>query len=848
MRWVLGFVLFLLTGSVHAKTLSFSDTIPPMVVDWEDILILSKFPPGLGALTGIDVNIKASIDGKIQVENLENQSTTISSLTNVDIMVTRSDGSIIAASVADVATEDQFGAYDGVQDFHGSSGREYPLSVAKEEKSTLTNLSKEDLALFTGTDFVELPVVAFGETVFTGIGHLMAEAKISAAASIDVTYTYTEPNVSLQIIPAGAFAIGKQTTYTILVRNVGIDETVDTITVTDVLPAGFTFVSASGAKWTCTHASQVVTCMHSDVLAPNVSLAPLVIVVQTNSTVASSVSKTASVNTRGDVYMANNSATIGLFIAGGSKNEEIPSSPSVPRSQPTVSHSQAFDSEELSPTEEVFRFSEEHGAFGGPTKPGSGSVTLYDAQGCPLSEEYQRPHPLPESCLIFVPDRPLRFGDSTGHPYESFIEVLKKIQLKEGSMDFLLSGYGDGNVGPDDPLTREALTKLALLSTCRPFTGDIMEAGKRAGVIQGDPDGSLRGMNHVNNAEALAILIRSANALPKGYVLYSPRTWYEPYVHFAQTHRLVSPNFDPAGIMTRGELTKLVLDIMALNPDPRIYGFIAQIDFRHQQWQSFQNFYTPMTLVGRFEPQEGSTCDTRVPHILSCLAYDPWREVTFSDVDPKDLFFRDIDLLRRTRIAPQGDYVFSGHGNHSTGVQQSYFQHGAFEFQPYRPATRLEVVKIALVSNCIPILDYIPQGTPTFTDVDKKLTGGDLHDFTSRVFYTAALHGIIKGYPDGSARPHANVDHLEVLAILQRSAGAVPEGYEPKDVSRPELQSDGWYRTYVSFAQEYHFLPSESLTHPVPRSTLSALLVKTMQLSEDIRVRAYMTSVGALMH
>ena len=99
MRWVLGFVLFLLTGSVHAKTLSFSDTIPPMVVDWEDILILSKFPPGLGALTGIDVNIKASIDGKIQVENLENQSTTISSLTNVDIMVTRSDGSIIAASV-----------------------------------------------------------------------------------------------------------------------------------------------------------------------------------------------------------------------------------------------------------------------------------------------------------------------------------------------------------------------------------------------------------------------------------------------------------------------------------------------------------------------------------------------------------------------------------------------------------------------------------------------------------------------------------------------------------------------------------------------------------------------------
>lgn len=851
MRFVLGIIcLFLVTSSAHAKTLSFTDTITPKVVDWEDTLILSKFPPGIGALTRIDIDIKTSIEGMIQVENLEDQSTVISSLTNIDVMVTRPDESIIAASVADAATDDAFSAYDGVQDFDGSSGKEYPLNALREEKTALDSLSTADIALFTGTDFVELPVVAFGETVFTGVGHLMAEANISAAASISVTYTYTEPDVSLQIVPAGSFAVGQRATYTLLVRNVGIDVTEDIITVTDVLPAGFSFVSGSGAGWTCVYENQAVTCTQLEKLSPGISLPPIVITVDVTASAPPSASKTASVHTRGDVDQGNNNAILGIFIAGGGEGKSSPSvsSPGIPREESTISHDVSDDHAPLSPTEEAFRFSQEHGAFGGPTRPGSGGVSLYDAQGCLLPQEYQRPEPLPQSCLVFVSGRPLRFGDSADHPYEMFLETLKNMQLKGEGGDFLLSGYGDGNVGPDDPLTREALTKLALLSTCHPLQDSIMETGKAAGIIHGDPDGNLRALDSVNNAEALAILLRSANALPKGYVLYSPLVWYEPYVHFARIHHLVPIDFDPAGVMTRGELAKLLLDVMALNPDPRIYGFRAQVNLIRQQWQPLQNLHTPMVLVGRLEPEKGSTCETRIPHILSCLAYDPWREVTFSDVEDTDPFFKATDLLRRTRIAPQGDYVFSGHGNHSTGIQQSYFREGTFEFQPNRPATRLEVVKIALVSNCIPILDYIPRGVSTFTDIDKKLFGDDLHDFTARVFYTAALHGIIKGYPDGSARPHALVNHLEALAILARAAGAIPEGYRAADVSLPGLSPDGWYQEYVALAQEYHFLPSEPLTYPVPRKTLSELLVRTMQLSEDIRVRAYMTSVGALMH
>ncbi len=55
--------------------------------------------------------------------------------------------------------------------------------------------------------------------------------------------------------------VGESVTYVLAVRNAGPDDAVD-VSVTDTLPAGVTFVSASGTGWTCTNdANASVTCV-----------------------------------------------------------------------------------------------------------------------------------------------------------------------------------------------------------------------------------------------------------------------------------------------------------------------------------------------------------------------------------------------------------------------------------------------------------------------------------------------------------------------------------------------------------------------------------------------------------
>ena len=58
----------------------------------------------------------------------------------------------------------------------------------------------------------------------------------------------------------GNFVIGTTGTYTLSVNNTGNGPTSGTLTYTDTLPAGLTYVSAAGTGWSCSAAGQAVTC------------------------------------------------------------------------------------------------------------------------------------------------------------------------------------------------------------------------------------------------------------------------------------------------------------------------------------------------------------------------------------------------------------------------------------------------------------------------------------------------------------------------------------------------------------------------------------------------------------
>jgi len=120
--------------------------------------------------------------------------------------------------------------------------------------------------------------------------------------------TVLNPDLSILKSHTGSFVAGTNGNYTLTVTNVGTTATGGTITVTDTLPTGLTFVSGTGTGWTCGAAGQAVTCTNPGPLAPTASSA-VTLVVPVGTAALPSVTNTATVSTPGDTNAANNSSS-----------------------------------------------------------------------------------------------------------------------------------------------------------------------------------------------------------------------------------------------------------------------------------------------------------------------------------------------------------------------------------------------------------------------------------------------------------------------------------------------------------------------------------------------------------
>jgi len=106
---------------------------------------------------------------------------------------------------------------------------------------------------------------------------------------------------------AGALQVGGKATYTLQVTNNGPYTEAGPVTVVDTLPAGMSYVSASGTNWTCANSGQVVTCTYKASMAPNTNAAPLVLIANVNQ--AGSLTNTAQVTGTSDNNANNNTAS-----------------------------------------------------------------------------------------------------------------------------------------------------------------------------------------------------------------------------------------------------------------------------------------------------------------------------------------------------------------------------------------------------------------------------------------------------------------------------------------------------------------------------------------------------------
>jgi uncharacterized repeat protein (TIGR01451 family) len=132
----------------------------------------------------------------------------------------------------------------------------------------------------------------------------------------DLTTVNGVPDLTLVKTHSGNFTQGSNGSYTITVSNGGTAASSGTITVTDVLPASLTFVSANGTGWSCGNSSGTVTCTSSTPISDGGSGSAITLTVNPTAAAVPSVTNTASVSGGGETNTGNDSSSNPTTVIG----------------------------------------------------------------------------------------------------------------------------------------------------------------------------------------------------------------------------------------------------------------------------------------------------------------------------------------------------------------------------------------------------------------------------------------------------------------------------------------------------------------------------------------------------
>ncbi|HEX8503347.1 MAG TPA: hypothetical protein VF659_22375 [Pyrinomonadaceae bacterium] len=118
-------------------------------------------------------------------------------------------------------------------------------------------------------------------------------------------------NLSVTKTTSSAFVAGSNASYTITVANAGPHTASGPVTVRDALPAGLTYVSATGTGWACANAGGVVTCTSPGSVTSGTTLPAITLNVTVGAAAAPSVTNTATVSsTTFDPVSTNDSSSV----------------------------------------------------------------------------------------------------------------------------------------------------------------------------------------------------------------------------------------------------------------------------------------------------------------------------------------------------------------------------------------------------------------------------------------------------------------------------------------------------------------------------------------------------------
>ncbi len=135
--------------------------------------------------------------------------------------------------------------------------------------------------------------------------------------------------VDLEITKTGASSIatGENTDWTLTVSNLGPDEDPGPIVVTDELPAGLTYVAATGPGWDCGVAGSVVTCTSDASIAAGESASPITVTTKVTASTGQVTNSASVESTASDAVTTNDADTASTAVTTPAASPSSPSSP-----------------------------------------------------------------------------------------------------------------------------------------------------------------------------------------------------------------------------------------------------------------------------------------------------------------------------------------------------------------------------------------------------------------------------------------------------------------------------------------------------------------------------------------
>lgn len=492
-----------------------------------------------------------------------------------------------------------------------------------------------------------------------------------------------------------------------------------------------------------------------------------------------------------------------------------------------------------------------------------------------------------ESCFELVSDREIQFSDvdpqSSAAP---FINTLKNTRIiSEG--DFIVSGTDNHSSGkqqdkfqigtwefqPNRSLTRLEAIKIALISNCIPIEDDIpvpengfnfedvptvsqedeaqdfisrvMYTAYKNGIIQGYEDGLARPLQKATVLESLALSLRAAQAIPENFESKSPGTeeWFTKYVNFSRSNGIYGQEVsDLNQEIDRATFSTIAVRVMGYNPNPSIHSYIERVNIFDQTYNSNARTFKPSPSIEGFAGDE--VCEVESDQeIVSCLEYDSSRPIQFDDIQSNSWYSDQIEFLKNTKIRSAGDYIVSGVGNHSTGKQQEKFQFGTWNYFPENTTSNLELVKIALVSNCIPLPSQVnlPSDGFRFADIDLD-SNSEVDTLSAKVFYTAYNNGIWTKEMGDIANPFEDVTRSKAIGVFAQAALDM-EDLNLETSIYNDLESD-WYTQSVLNSYKLGIIDQYGTSNfnanrTLKRSEVSDLATKYMLFNKDKSISNY---------